>query len=67
MAAVFPLRPTMRWADGLRNMRQRMQDIGGSFAIQSRAGTGTEVSLEFPFASGPGGGVLKCLSDGRPG
>jgi signal transduction histidine kinase len=32
--------------NGLANMRQRMQDIGGDFSIESRPGTGTTVRLK---------------------
>jgi signal transduction histidine kinase/ligand-binding sensor domain-containing protein len=31
--------------DGLRNMRQRMLDIGGAFELETRAGAGTRVVL----------------------
>jgi len=34
-------------ADGLRNMRQRMEEIGGQFHIQSRPGAGTDISLVY--------------------
>jgi ligand-binding sensor domain-containing protein/signal transduction histidine kinase len=34
-------------ADGLRNMQQRMAEIGGTFAIESRAGAGTRVELVY--------------------
>jgi signal transduction histidine kinase len=33
--------------DGLRNMRQRMEEIGGQFSIASAAKTGTNVTLTF--------------------
>jgi signal transduction histidine kinase len=36
-------------ADGLRNMRQRMEEIGGSFALRSEPGAGTEVTLAYPW------------------
>jgi len=36
-------------ADGLRNMRQRMEEIGGSCDIESRPGKGTKVSLSYPW------------------
>ena len=36
-------------ADGLRNMRQRMEEIGGSYRIQSQPGKGTEVIVELPW------------------
>lgn len=32
-------------ADGLRNMRQRMADIGGEFKCESRANAGTRINL----------------------
>ncbi|MBL7711740.1 MAG: sensor histidine kinase [Chitinophagaceae bacterium] len=34
---------------GLENMEQRMQGIGGSYAIESLAGKGTKVSLQAPL------------------
>jgi len=34
-------------ADGLKNMRQRMEDIGGRFNITSASQTGTQVKLTF--------------------
>jgi signal transduction histidine kinase/ligand-binding sensor domain-containing protein len=36
-------------ADGLRNMRQRMNDIGGAFEFQSGAGMGTKIHLSLPL------------------
>lgn len=33
--------------DGLRNMRQRMEEIGGSFSVESKPGAGTSVSLVY--------------------
>jgi signal transduction histidine kinase/ligand-binding sensor domain-containing protein len=38
-------------ADGLRNMRQRMIDIGGEFDFQSSAGNGTKIHLRLPLMS----------------
>jgi hypothetical protein len=35
--------------DGLRNMRQRMDEIGGTYRIQSRVGQGTEIIVELPW------------------
>jgi hypothetical protein len=35
--------------DGLRNMRQRMDEIGGIYRIQSRVGQGTEIIVELPW------------------
>ncbi len=37
-------------ADGLRNMRQRMADVGGRCWIQGRPGAGAKISLELPWA-----------------
>jgi signal transduction histidine kinase/streptogramin lyase len=41
-------------ADGLRNMRQRMNDIGGNCVIESRSGTGTRVAAFFPWSASNG-------------
>jgi signal transduction histidine kinase len=49
----FAAAPEDALADGLRNMRQRMSDIGGSLTISSAVGSGTEITLEFPFARDP--------------
>ena len=38
-------------ADGLRNMRQRMNDIGGEFEFQSGPGMGTKIHLSLPLIS----------------
>jgi signal transduction histidine kinase/streptogramin lyase len=35
--------------DGLRNMRQRMADIGGQCWIQGRPGAGAKIALELPW------------------
>lgn len=40
------------FADGLPNMDQRMADIGGQSKIESKADTGTRVSLIFPKPNG---------------
>src|SRR6185437_15909795 len=37
-------------ADGLRNMRQRMEEIGGRFEIESSPGAGTRIFLTLPFS-----------------
>jgi signal transduction histidine kinase/ligand-binding sensor domain-containing protein len=34
------------WADGLRNMRERVTEIGGECQIESRVGTGTVIRIE---------------------
>ncbi len=36
-------------ADGLRNMRQRMEEIGGHFRFESAPGGGTRISLTYPL------------------
>ena len=41
--------PENALADGLRNMRQRMKELGGECRIQSRIGTGTEIIIEMPW------------------
>jgi signal transduction histidine kinase/ligand-binding sensor domain-containing protein len=45
----FEVAPDDTHVDGLRNMRQRMNDIGGACRIQGRTGSGTEVILEISF------------------
>ncbi len=41
----FDLQPAEPHADGLRNMRQRMAAVGGSFLIESKPGGGTRLEL----------------------
>ena len=36
------------WADGLRNMRERMSEIGGECRVESRVGTGTIITIGLP-------------------
>ncbi len=38
-------------ADGLRNMRQRMEDIGGECRIESAPGKGTKVFVHLPWVT----------------
>jgi signal transduction histidine kinase len=38
---------------GLKNMRQRLEEIGGKLELQSRPGQGTTVRLVFPLAPPP--------------
>lgn len=45
----FAVEPDNALADGLRNLRQRMEDIGGQCQITTQLGGGTEVLLEFPL------------------
>ena len=41
--------PQDAWADGLRNMRQRMAEIGGDCSIESHSGTGTTITFDVPW------------------
>jgi len=41
--------PDNALSDGLRNMRQRMTDIGGTFEIQSKLRVGTKLLLHLPW------------------
>ncbi len=45
----FERPPQDAWADGLRNMRQRMAEIGGECSIESHAGTGTTIIFDVPW------------------
>jgi two-component system sensor histidine kinase DegS len=38
---------------GLVGMRERVEMVGGSFAIESSAGRGTKIRAQIPFKSGP--------------
>lgn len=42
--------------NGLRNMRSRMTDVGGSFTVRPRPGGGTVARLEAPLGGKPGPG-----------
>jgi signal transduction histidine kinase/ligand-binding sensor domain-containing protein len=46
----FACAPDNASANGLRNMRQRMEELGGRFELESKPGAGTRVSLGFPCA-----------------
>jgi signal transduction histidine kinase len=46
----FARAPEDALADGLRNMHQRMQELGGRCRIQSRVGAGTEIIVELPWS-----------------
>ncbi|HXE42200.1 MAG TPA: ATP-binding protein, partial [Candidatus Baltobacteraceae bacterium] len=39
-------------ADGLRNMRKRMEEIGGEFRFESVPGNGTRTSFVCPWRNG---------------
>lgn len=45
----FTNAPTDALSDGLRNMKQRMTDIGGSLDIESQSGRGTRITLCLPW------------------
>ena len=45
----FDATATRAGGTGLRNMRQRMQEIGGRFELQTQPGEGTTVRLYFPL------------------
>jgi signal transduction histidine kinase/ligand-binding sensor domain-containing protein len=45
----FAHAPDDALADGLRNMQQRMADIGGSFRVESAPGKGTKIILHLPW------------------
>jgi signal transduction histidine kinase/streptogramin lyase len=46
----FERPPADPGADGLRNMRQRVADIGGECSIRGQPGGGTTVSVELPWS-----------------
>jgi signal transduction histidine kinase len=41
--------PTVRGGNGLKNMRLRMEEIGGNFRVKSVPGAGTKVILRVPI------------------
>ena len=45
----FAQAPDDALSDGLRNMEQRMADIGGEFKIASQTGQGTKITLRLPW------------------
>jgi signal transduction histidine kinase/ligand-binding sensor domain-containing protein len=45
----FDRPPEDAWADGLRNMRQRMAEIGGDCSIESHSGSGTTITFDVPW------------------
>lgn len=45
----FQNAPDDALADGLRNMKQRMADIGGEFRVESHPGEGTKITLRLPW------------------
>ena len=42
--------PRFRWSHGLAGMRQRVQALGGQFAIESSPSAGTTLRIEVPKA-----------------
>ncbi len=44
----FSLKEKQNWGNGLRNMNQRMKDVGGNFQISSVKNEGTLIRLNFP-------------------
>ena len=49
----FATSPDDALADGLRNMKQRMADIGGDFNVESQPGKGTKIVLRLPWPQSP--------------
>jgi signal transduction histidine kinase/ligand-binding sensor domain-containing protein len=45
----FAYGPDRAGADGLRNMRQRVEDLGGRFEVNSEPGSGTRISAVVPW------------------
>ena len=45
----FASAPDDALADGLRNMKQRINDIGGDFSVESQPGAGTKIKLRLPW------------------
>jgi signal transduction histidine kinase/ligand-binding sensor domain-containing protein len=48
----FASAPNDALADGLRNMQQRMEEIGGGFSVESQPGKGTKIKLRLPWPEG---------------
>ncbi len=48
----FEQAPDNALADGLRNMRQRLQEVSGECRIESKPGSGTRISFEQPWQNG---------------
>ncbi|GAA4752925.1 sensor histidine kinase [Flavisolibacter ginsenosidimutans] len=45
----FETRNVRQWSNGLQNMRQRMEQIGGSYCIKSEEGGGTTTMIVLPL------------------
>lgn len=50
----FEYSPDNASCDGLRNMRQRMEELGGQFQLTSKAGAGTRIVFVYPWPSDNG-------------
>ena len=50
----FECAPDNASSDGLRNMRQRMEEVGGQFQLASRSGAGTRVAFLYSWPSNKG-------------
>jgi len=50
----FEYEPDNACCDGLRNMRQRMQEISGEFQLASKTGAGTNVAFVYSWTRGNG-------------
>jgi signal transduction histidine kinase/sugar lactone lactonase YvrE len=48
---------------GLRNMRRRVEEVGGVFHLRSAAGQGTTVLFELPLAGGPPPSVVREVNE----
>jgi signal transduction histidine kinase/ligand-binding sensor domain-containing protein len=48
----FGQAPDSAGADGLRNIRQRIKEIGGTCRIDSQVGAGTKIIIQFPWPQG---------------
>jgi signal transduction histidine kinase len=45
----FDRAPDNGCADGLRNMRQRIEELGGEFNLESKSASGTRLAITAPF------------------
>ncbi len=49
----FDLADGKRFGNGLKNMKSRMEHIGGNYDIESQIGTGTTITFQFPILGEP--------------
>jgi signal transduction histidine kinase len=47
----FERAPDNASSEGLRNMRQRMEEINGQFQLESAPGAGTRIAFSYPFSN----------------